>query len=70
MRLADFILQTASGGYYRERHTEVAEYLGVTYRHLLYVLADFVKKGLVKKTPQGYHMENVQALRAIAGKNK
>lgn len=70
VRLADFILQTATSGYYRERHTEVAEYLGVTYRHLLYVLADFVKKGFVKKTTQGYHIENVQALRAIAGRKQ
>lgn len=68
MRLANFILQTAADGCYRERHTEAAEYLGVTYRHLLYVLADFVKKGIVKKTPQGYRIENPQLLRRIAGK--
>lgn len=66
VRLAAFILTTANNGYYRERHTEAAEYLGVTYRHLLYVLADFVKKGLVKKTPQGYHIENQAVLREIA----
>ena len=57
VRLAAFILTVSNNGYYRERHTEVAEYLGVTYRHLLYVLADFVKRGIVKKTPQGYHIE-------------
>lgn len=34
---------------YREKHTEVSEFLGVTYRHLLYVLADFVKRGYLKK---------------------
>lgn len=68
VRLAFFILNTSNNGYYRERHTEVAEYLGVTYRHLLYVLADFVKKGVVKKTPQGYHIENIKTLREIAWK--
>lgn len=68
VRLANFILQTASGGYYRERHTEAAEYLGVTYRHLLYVLADFVKKGIVKKTPRGYQIADIQRLMQIAGK--
>lgn len=70
VRLADFILQTAGDGYYRERHTEAAEYLGVTYRHLLYVLADFVKKGIVKKTSAGYYIEDIQKLREIAGKVK
>lgn len=68
VRLANFILQTAVDGYYRERHTEAAEYLGVTYRHLLYVLADFVKKGIVQKTPRGYHIEDAKLLRMIAGK--
>ncbi len=68
VRLANFILQTAGDGYYRERHTEAAEYLGVTYRHLLYVLADFVKKGIVQKTPRGYHIEDAKQLREIAGK--
>ncbi|GEM_PF-2668351 len=38
-RLAAFILDAPVSGIYREPHTEVAEYLGVTYRHLLYVLA-------------------------------
>lgn len=44
VRLAGFILLTRHGTIYREKHTEVSEYLGVTYRHLLYVLANFVKK--------------------------
>lgn len=68
VRLAVFILTVSNNGYYRERHTEVAEYLGVTYRHLLYVLAGFVKRGIVKKTPQGYHIENIKMLREIAEK--
>ena len=29
-------------------------------------LADFVKKGIVKKTPQGYHIENKNRLKEIA----
>lgn len=70
VRLAIFILLTATNGYYRERHTEVAEFLGVTYRHLLYVLADFVKSGVLEKTPQGYHIANVKVLRRIADGKK
>lgn len=54
---------------YREKHTEAADFLGVTYRHLLYVLADFVKCGYLKKTEQGYLIQDLTALRNIAEGN-
>ena len=38
-RLAGFILLTANNEKYEEKHSQVAQYLGVSYRHLLYVLA-------------------------------
>ena len=66
IRLAEFILLASCGQLYRERHTEAAEFLGVTYRHLLYVLADFVKCGILRKTEQGYEIRNRDALRRIA----
>ena len=65
-RLANFILTTSHNGIYREKHTEVAEYLGVTYRHLLYVIARFVKQGILDKAKQGYFIKNESALRKIA----
>lgn len=64
-RLAAFMLETAWNGVYREPHGEVAEYLGVTYRHLLYVLADFVKTGLIEKTSAGYRISDIEALREM-----
>ena len=51
---------------YREKHTEAAEFLGGTYRHLLYVLADFTEQGLLKKTAQGYSVRDVDALCKMA----
>lgn len=66
VRLANFILMTEHAGLYREKHSETAEFLGVTYRHLLYVLADFVKRGLLKKTEQGYRIADRDTLRKIA----
>lgn len=66
-RLAKFILVMSYKGYYRERHIEVAEFLGISYRHLLYVMADFVKKGILSKTEQGYYIENENELKKIAG---
>jgi CRP-like cAMP-binding protein len=65
-RLANFILTTSHNGIYREKHTEVAEYLGVTYRHLLYVIAKLVKSGILEKTAQGYLIKNEHALRKMA----
>lgn len=66
VRLADFILLTSCNRMYREKHTEVSEFLGVTYRHLLYVLADFVKRGYLKKTDRGYLIQDMDALRKLA----
>jgi CRP/FNR family putative post-exponential-phase nitrogen-starvation transcriptional regulator len=65
-RLANFILTTSHNGIYREKHTEVAEYLGVTYRHLLYVIAKLVKSGILEKSEQGYFIKNERVLRKIA----
>lgn len=66
-RLARFILQAAPDGVYREKHTEAAAYLGVTYRHYLYVLANLVDRGILEKTPQGYHIRDREGLRSLSG---
>lgn len=68
IRLAAFILTTSNNLYYRECHTEAAEFLGVSYRHLLYVLANFVKKGIIQKTSHGYYISDVVELQKIAEK--
>lgn len=65
VRLANFIILTSCNRMYREKHTEVSEFLGVTYRHLLYVLADFVKRGFLKKTEQGYIFRLDAALKKL-----
>lgn len=65
-RLASFILDSMEKGWYREPHTEAAEYLGVTYRHLLYVMADFVKKGILEKKESGYKVMDIEALQKIS----
>ena len=66
-RLALFILFTAKGNIYAEKHTQTADYLGVTYRHLLYVLASMVKKGYIKKaTPKGYIITDRKSLEELA----
>lgn len=65
-RLASFILMSSDQNFYKEKHTEVCEYLGVSYRHLLYVLAQFCEAGYLTKHNRGYNLENIQALDKLA----
>ena len=65
-RLASFILLTAEGDIYRQPHTQAAEYLGVSYRHLLYVLADFVKRGYLQKEGRSYRIADRSALERLS----
>lgn len=61
-RLAAYILMTARDGVYAEKHTEASEYLGITYRHLLYVMAKFCKQGILRRQPHGYAIEDEEQL--------
>jgi len=65
-RLAGFILLTANNDVYEEKHTQVAQYLGVSYRHLLYVLADFVKQGVLEKVGHHYLVQRPDVLVRLA----
>jgi len=66
-RLADFILQTADGETYKEKHVIVCDFLGVSYRHLLYVLAQFCDKGYLRKEGRHYRILQHRALYELAG---
>ncbi len=66
-RLADFILQTADEGIYKERHITVCDYLGVSYRHLLHVLTQFCDKGYLQKDGRHYQIIKPQSLYNLAG---
>jgi cAMP-binding proteins - catabolite gene activator and regulatory subunit of cAMP-dependent protein kinases len=48
-RLAAFILQYQQSGRYEIPHTDVSEYLNVSYRHVLYVMKQFRELGILKK---------------------
>ncbi|MDQ0207385.1 transcriptional regulator YeiL [Alkalicoccobacillus murimartini] len=66
-RLAHFILELSDQGIYQEKHVTVCDYLGVSYRHLLYVLNQFCEKGYVEKEKRYYRTRNEEALRHLAG---
>ncbi|RLQ92281.1 transcriptional regulator YeiL [Falsibacillus albus] len=65
-RLADFILQTSDEGIYKEKHVAVCDFLGVSYRHLLHVFAQFCEKGFLQKEGTRYHILKRCALEEMA----
>lgn len=65
-RLADFILQTADGEVYKEKHVAVCDFLGVSYRHLLHVLVQFCDKGYLQKEGRQYRIRQTDELHRLA----
>ena len=55
-RLSGYLLQSAQGGVFSERLTDVAEQLGVSYRHLLRALKALCEGGVLEKRKDGYHI--------------
>lgn len=65
-RLAEFILLSSHNKVYKEKHIEVCDYLGVSYRHLLHVLAQFCTEGLLIKDGRNYVIQNIEELKKRA----
>lgn len=64
-RLAKFILLMSHDNLYTEKHTEVSRYLGVSYRHLLYVIAEFCHSGLLAKETNCYRIIDPKKLEEL-----
>ena len=69
-RLAAFILLTEQNNSYIEKHTEVSEYLNVSYRHLLYVLNQFCQQNYLKKDGRTYYIQDRIQLEKLADELK
>ncbi|EOP33188.1 transcriptional regulator YeiL [Bacillus cereus] len=69
-RLAAFILLTEQNNCYTEKHTEVSEYLSVSYRHLLYVLNQFCQQNYLKKEGRTYYIQDRNQLEKLADELK
>ena len=54
IRLAKLLLEVSVDGIYHEKHTEIAEYLGVSYRHFMHTFKFFKEQQLIEKTVLGY----------------
>lgn len=64
-RLAEIILQAEMNGIYHEKHVEIAEYLGVSYRHYSHVLKKLTEEGYLIKEDKGYLINKVQLKKLI-----
>lgn len=63
-RLAAFILEYQQDNVYKMPHTEVSEYLSVSYRHVLHVMRHFCDLGILERK-QGYLIKDMKRLRMI-----
>ena len=66
-RLCAYIAQTATHGVFRENHTEVAEMLATSYRHLLRCLNMLCMNGVLEKAESGYKIIDICELSKKAG---
>ena len=64
-RLCAYISMTHENGLFNQKLTELAEFFGTSYRHLLRTLDNLCAKGVIEKTPQGYVIKDDLKLRAI-----
>lgn len=66
-RLSAFILDAEVNGIYKEKHTEVSEYLNVSYRHLTYTFKRLIDEGTLLKAGNSYSILDRNALTKYAG---
>lgn len=67
VRLCSYIAMTQKNGIFQDKLTNVAELLGVSYRHLLRVLHELCEKGILEKEGRVYRIAKYDELEAIGG---
>ncbi|ABX42133.1 cyclic nucleotide-binding protein [Lachnoclostridium phytofermentans ISDg] len=69
IRLASFVIQHQQKGIYSIPHTDVSEYMNVSYRHVLYVMKQFCElEILTKEKGKGYIISDIEKLKRIQDK--
>lgn len=53
-RLAALLLEVSVNDQYTENNTQIADYLGISYRHLTYTFKYLRENGYIKKNHAGY----------------
>ena len=64
-RLATFMLNDAYNSEYSEPHRLVMEYLGISYRHLLYTYNQLVDEGFIDKIGRNKYRLNMQRIESL-----
>ncbi|MGY3778399.1 transcriptional regulator YeiL [Isobaculum melis] len=65
-RLAEIILQVEIDGIYHEKHIEMAEYLGVSYRHYTHTLKKLTEEGYLRKQHREYFVNRPQLKKLVS----
>lgn len=65
--LAACLLMLQSGGLFSEKYTEIADYLSVSYRHLMHLITELCEEGLIERVPEGLRIVEWDQLRELAG---
>ena len=65
-RLAAYLLSQAEDGWFHGTLTRTAETLSTSYRQLTRVMSRFAQAGYLRRTPEGWRLEEPDALQALA----
>ncbi|GLB30606.1 transcriptional regulator YeiL [Lacrimispora amygdalina] len=68
-RLASFILTHHKEGVYGISHTDVSEYMNVSYRHVLFIMKKFCDEGIIKKEKK-YFISDFGRLKEISERSE
>lgn len=64
-RLCAYMSATSENGYFSHKLTELAEFLGTSYRHLLRTLDNLCSRGVIEKTARGYLIKDETKMKTI-----
>lgn len=64
--LADCLLLLQNDGLFVEQYTEIADYLSISYRHLMHLISEMCEEGLLERVPEGLRILDFDRLRMLA----
>ncbi len=60
------VLRLQSGGILSLKYTELAEYLTISYRHLMQLITEMCSEGILKRVPKGLQILDWKSLEDLA----
>ena len=62
---AAYLLLTQYDGVFSERYTETADYLGISYRHLMFLISNMCDSDILERIAAGLHIKNFEYLQKL-----